>query len=114
MKKTMDLSTIRNRKARKDPTYTPREDVALDNADRIVLRVRIRGEWHEKEEFQTCSLTLLDRLIDIQTQLRHSPDLRGVCLYVGGLDPRTGGRMIASVPHDWVPENVRIALEKRR
>lgn len=110
MKKVIDLATLRNRRPRKDPTYTPREQIALDNADRVVLRVMIAGEWKEKEEFPSQGLSLLMTLNRLQNELRHSPDLRGVCLYVGGLDPRTGERMIASVPHDWVPENIRRAL----
>lgn len=109
MKKTMELRPY----LRRDPSYTPREQIALDHADRIVLRVLIAGEWKEKEERATPGCTLLMTLHRIQTELRHSPDLRGVCLYVGGPDPRTGERMIAAVPHEWVPENVRKALERR-
>jgi hypothetical protein len=92
---------------RRDPTYTPREDIALANADCVILRVRIRGEWHEKEEYPAAGASLLSVLEGIQHQLRHSPDLRGICLYIGGKDPHTGERMKAAVPHEWVPENVR-------
>lgn len=96
---------------RRDPSYTPREEIALENAECIVLRIRIFGEWKEKREPAPPGATLLHVLEGIQAQLCHSPDIRGVCLYVGGADPRTGEMMKASVPHEWIPENVRRYLK---
>ena len=109
MTNVIDLAKLRQRQ-RRDPAYTSREQIALDHADRIVLRVMINGEWKEKEQFPPIGVSLLTILQLVQRELRHSPDLRGVCLYIGGLDPNTGERMIASVPHEWIPDNVKRKL----
>lgn len=109
MKKVIPLKP----RPRKEPTYTPREEIALKNADSIVMRVRISGKWKERAVEAPPGSTLLSTLEFIQHQLRHSPDVRGVVLYVGGADPKTGERMIAAVPHDWVPENVRRYLARK-
>ena len=105
-KKSIDLGTLRV-KPRKEPGYTSREQIALDNADRVVCRVKIQGEWKEQEFFPAAGQTVRQKLAEVQAALRHTPSVRGVCVYVGGIDPRTGERMIASVPHDWIPASVK-------
>ena len=63
MKKSIDLSTLKPR-AKKDPAYTSREQVALDNADRIVCRVKLMGEWKEKEFFPEAGQTVRQKLAE--------------------------------------------------
>lgn len=106
MKKTMPL-TQRRAYVPKEPGYTSREQVALDNADRVVTRIRIQGEWKEREWMPAEGQSVRQCLEGIQSQLRHSPDIRGVCLYVSGAHPTTGERMKAAMPSDWVPASLR-------
>lgn len=105
MKKSIDLNTLKRRYVRKEPTYTPREQLALDNADRVVARVLLSGKWAEKDFFPDPGTTVRQCLETVQAQLRHSPSLKGVCLYVGA--EVNGERMIAAMPHDWVPANLK-------
>lgn len=104
MKKSIDLNTLKNRYVPKEPVYTSREQLALDNADRVVMRVFIAGEWKEKE-VMAAPHTVRQCLEAVQKELRHTPTLKGVCLYVGAMV--RDERMIAAMPHDWVPASLK-------
>jgi hypothetical protein len=100
----IDLATLKQRYTPKEPVYTSREQKALDAADRVVLRVMVLGEWKEKE-IMAEGRTVRAVLEETQGQLRHTPSLKGVCLYVGAIVD--GERMIASMPHEWIPASLK-------
>ena len=76
----------------------------IDAADRVVARVVIAGEWKEMEFWPLRGQTVRSRLAEIQAEFAANPALARVCLYVGGIV--NGNRMIANVPHNFVPEEL--------
>lgn len=87
------------------PTYTPREMEAFAAADRIVARLCVMGTWHEQEFLPSPGQTVRSKLAEVQMALRHHRDFSKICLYVGGMV--RGERMIASVRHDLLPEELK-------
>jgi hypothetical protein len=87
------------------PTYTPRDLLAFENADRVVARIRINREWKEQEFYPVSGQTVREKLAEVQHALRHNRDFSSIALYVGGF--HNGERMIASVRHDHLPEELR-------
>lgn len=104
MTKTLDLNTLRNRKARKAPTYTPRELLALEAADRVVARIIIAGEWKEMEFWPLPGQSVRSRLAEVQAEIVGNNSLARICLYVGATV--NGERMIANVPHNLIPQEL--------
>ena len=88
-------------KARKAPTYTPREILALKAADRVVGRIRLAGEWREMEFWPLAGQSVRSKLAEVQAEIQADPACARICLYVGGIV--NGERMIANVPHDFIP-----------
>jgi hypothetical protein len=83
------------------PTYTPRDLAAFANADRVVCRAWVDGDWKEVEFFPEPGQSVRDRLAITNHALRHHKDFSKVMLYVGGL---VDGILVkASVRHGEVP-----------
>lgn len=89
---------------RKAPVYTPRELLALEAADRVVARIIIAGEWKEMEFFPLVGQSVASKLAEVQKEIAGNRSLARICLYVGGMV--NGERMIASVPHNLIPEEL--------
>lgn len=87
------------------PTYTPREIEAFDHADCVIARVHLAGEWREQVFLPGPGQSVRDKLVEVQHALRHHRDFSQIALYVGGTV--RGERMIASVRHDLVPDELR-------
>lgn len=105
MTKIQDATRFRsNGKARRAPTYTPRELLAFGSADRIVARIVIAGEWKEMEFFPLAGQSVRSRLAEVQSEIAGNRSLTRICLYVGGVV--NGERMIANVPHNMIPEEL--------
>lgn len=86
------------------PTYTPREMEAFGAADRVVARVCVMGDWKEQELFPSPGQSVRDKLAEVQHAIRHNRDFSKISLYVGG--EVRGERMIASVRHDQIPDEL--------
>lgn len=85
----------------KIPSYSPRELEVIANADRVVARVYLNGQWKEQEFFPDPGQTVRERLEVTQHALRHHRDFSQICLYLGA--EINGERATAAVPHDYIP-----------
>lgn len=105
MTKITDPTRFRSAgKPKRAPTYTPRELLAFNAADRIVARIVIAGEWKEMEFWPLAGQSVRSRLAEVQAEIAGNNSLARICLYVGGMV--NGERMIANVPHDLIPQEL--------
>ena len=83
------------------PSYNPREVPVLRSADRVVARVYLRGVWREQEFLPEAGEGGSVRAVALRViaALRHTPDSRGIVLYVEGLGS-DGVRARACIPQD--------------
>lgn len=96
----------------KEPSYNSRDIKILNNADRMILRLFINGEWRvsteyplENENMLTCAERVRSNLIEAT---RHHYDLSRVALYIGGPIDDTVG--MVSIPRNYIPNQVRDIL----
>lgn len=83
------------------PSYNPRELPVLRSADRVIARLCVQGKWHEQTFLPEPGEGNSVRAVALRViaALRHTPDSRGIVLYVEGLGG-DGTRARACIPQD--------------
>jgi len=97
-------------KPMKAPSYHPREVMAIEAADRIILKVRIGGvggEYAEKVIFAQPGKLLRETLAEVQSEVRGNPKLAKVLIYLGAPIGMNDEVMVASVGQHHVPPELR-------
>lgn len=86
----------------KQPAYNINEMRAIENADRVFIRVFVNGRWLEQDMFPAEGQTVRQKVAEVQAAQRHLRYERGINIYVAA--DVEGQRLIAAMPTNFVPE----------